>query len=322
MQAPADWIATRCAVCGETGGRPLFPIDHRDAPAGRTFLVRCDGCGLRRLDPRPSQDTVARYYAAATGFNAYAGRRRGPAQQALWNALRDGLAAPLGQSVAGRALRPMTRPIARWLFDINVPLEGRTGLRVLEVGSGFGDLLVYLQARGCDVLGTDPSPSAAAKARGYGVEVRVGVLRELALPAAHFDVAVMNHSLEHLPDPNDELAEVARLLTPRGHLHVAVPNGDAVRLRLDEAAWEHLSTPLHYWFFDAGSLTRLLERHGFRLLAPPMTTTRHHALRSWRTAWRRLGVVVATRQLSRFLVASYATRGGGDVLRIVAERRA
>jgi len=297
----------------------VFAVPHPDAPGGLAAIVQC-ACGLRRLDPRPTQDTVARYYAAEAGFNAYAGRRRGPVKQSLWNAVRDGVAAPAGQSLLGRLARPLTRPLARWLFDVNVPLDGRRGLRVLEVGSGFGDLLVYLRARGCEVLGTDLSPAAAARARDYGIDVRVGALRTLGLPAASFDAIVMNHSLEHLPDPHEELAEVARLLAPDGRLHLAVPNGAAVRLHLERTGWVHLSPPLHYWFFDADSLTRLLDAHGLRPVRGPRTTTRHHALREWITGCRTHGVVRATATLTRFLRASLTSADGGDVLRIEAVR--
>jgi SAM-dependent methyltransferase len=319
--AATGWIATTCALCGAREARPLFPVPHDDAPGGSTAVVRC-ACGLRRLDPRPSQTTVARYYAAARGFNAYAGRRRSRVAQALWDVLRDGFSAPAGHRLAGRAARPLTRPLARWLFDVNVALDGRRGLRVLEVGSGFGDLLVYLQSRGCAVLGTDPSPAAAAKAREYGVEVRVGTLRALALPAHAFDAIVMSHSLEHVPDPNDELGEAARLLAPGGRLHVAVPNGDAVRFRLAQAGWPHLSAPLHYWFFDPASLAALLARHGFRPVAPPHTTTRHHALLEWAATRRADGLRRATAAFARFAAASLRTSDGGDVLRIEAEHAA
>jgi SAM-dependent methyltransferase len=318
-EAGRGWVTTTCALCGAHDARPLFRVPHADAPGGAAAVVRC-ACGLRRLDPRPAQATVAGYYAAERGFNAYAGRRRPPLKQALWNALRDGAAAPAGQSFAGRVARPLTRPLARWLFDVNVPLDRRRGMRVLEVGSGFGDLLVYLRSRGCDVLGTDLSPAAAAKAREYGLEVRVGALRSLALPAARFDVVIMNHSLEHVPDPNDEVAEAARVLVPGGRLHVAVPNGAAVRLRLDETAWVHLSAPLHYWFFDARSLAALLERHGLRPCGPPRTATRHHALSSWAQARRALGLRRATTALARFVAASLGAADGGDVLRMEAER--
>jgi SAM-dependent methyltransferase len=281
-------------------------------------VVQC-ACGLRRLDPRPAQATVARYYAAERGFNAYAGRRRGLVKQVTWDVLRDGMSAPAGHSRAGRLARPLTAPLARWLFDVNVRLDGRRGLRVLEVGSGFGDLLIYLRSRGCEVTGTDLSPAAAAKAREYGVDVRIGTLRSLALPAAQFDVVIMNHSLEHVPDPNEELAEAARLLAPAGRLHLAVPNGDAVRLRLDETAWVHLSAPLHFWFFDARALIALLARHGLRPATPARTTTRHHALCSWAQARRALGLGRATTALVRFVAASLGTPAGGDVLRLEAE---
>jgi SAM-dependent methyltransferase len=316
--AATTWIATTCALCGARDAPPLFRVPHDEAPGGSTALVRC-ACGLRRLDPRPSQATVAGYYAAARGFNAFAGRTRPPLKQAFWNMLRDGFAAPAGHSVAGRLARPLTRPLARWLFDVNVALDGRRGLRVLEVGSGFGDLLVYLRSRGCTVLGTDPSPAAAAKAREYGIDVRVGTLRELALPSRAFDVIIMSHSLEHVPDPNDELAEAARLLAPGGRLHLAVPNGNAVRLRLDRTGWPHLSTPLHYWFFDPRSLTALLARHGFRPTSPPRTTTRHHALLAFAAARRANGIGSATGALIRFAAASLRASDGGDVLRIEAE---
>jgi SAM-dependent methyltransferase len=170
------------------------------------------------------------------------------------------------------------------------------------------------------VLGTDLSESAAATARACGVEVRVGALADLGLGGASFDVAVLCHSLEHVPDPNVELRELNRILVPGGHLHLAVPNGHAVRLALDGAAWAHLSHPLHFWFFDPNTLTQLLARHGFRLVSPPRTTTRHHALAGcWRDG-RAHGWPGAIRRLLAFLRASRHCCDGGDVLRVVAQK--
>jgi SAM-dependent methyltransferase len=169
-------------------------------------------------------------------------------------------------------------------------------------------------------LGTDLSAAAAAKAREYGVEVRRGTLAEQNLASQSFDVGILCHSLEHLSDPNDELAELARVLKPGGHLHIAVPNGQAVRLALDGTDWMHLSHPLHLWFFDARTLALLLERHGFRVAAPARTTTRHHAFGDWRHDLRRVGWARASQRLWRFLRATASTPDGGDVLRIVARR--
>lgn len=314
------WVAGVCACCGAGQAKVVLEVPHPDAPDGMSAVVSCGGCGLRRLEPRPGPEVLGRYYAGASGYNAYAGRRRGPGFQRLWDFLRDGAARPAGIGMLAWLFSPLTRPLARWLFDIVVPLRGQRGLRVLEVGSGFGDLLIHLQSRGCRVLGTDLGVEAARKASEYGVEVRVGNLVDLALPGESFDVVIFCHSLEHVPDPNVELAEAARLLVPGGRLHLAVPNGASARLALDGRSWAHLSHPLHFWYFDRTTLGRMLSRHGFRLSEPMRTTTRHHALMAWWHEGRSAGWGVATRRFLRFLRRTWGNPDGGDVLRAVAER--
>ena len=155
-----EWVEAGCAQCGETGTRTLLVVPHPDAPQGLSSVVACTGCGLRRLQPRPGPSSIGSYYQQAGGYNAYIGRKRGRRAQWLWDFLRDGPASPRGLTGPRRWLRPLTRPLARWLFDINVELDGRSDVRVLEVGSGFGDILIYLRSRGCRVLGTDLSDAA------------------------------------------------------------------------------------------------------------------------------------------------------------------
>lgn len=318
---PAEsWIPTCCARCGGRDGEVLLTIPHPDAPQGLSFIRQCAGCGLRRLDPRPGPDVIGQYYAEASGYNAFAGRRRSPRAQRLWDRLRDGYARPAGLGWPARSLGWFTGPVARWAFDINVRLNGRLGLRVLEVGSGFGDILIYLQSRGCRVTGTDLSASAVSKAREYGIDVRLGHLADMGFPDASFDVAIMSHSLEHVPDPDTELRELARVLAPGGQLHIAVPNGQAVRLGTDGVEWMHLSHPFHFWFFDPASLVAMVRRHGFEPVSRPRTTTRHHAWGLWRNEVGRAGFLPATRRLLRYLGASLGHPDGGDVLRLVCRR--
>lgn len=314
------WSQARCAQCGRTSGQAILVVPHPDAPDGISHILQCDGCGLRRLDPRPNPEPLSRYYAQATGYNAFAGRRRSPRAQAIWEFLRDGFSRPANLPWLTRLVAPLTAGLADWLFDINIPIHGRTHLRVLEVGSGYGDILIYLKSRGCSVLGTDLSASGAAKAADYGVEVRVGNLADLKLPAQSFDAVILCHCLEHVPDPNAELAELHRLLAPGGQLHIAVPNGSATRLVTDGVEWMHLSHPFHFWFFDPENLVALVRRHGFEPIAPPVTTTRHHAWGLWRSEVFSTGLIPATRRLLRYLRGSIGNPQGGDVLRLVSRR--
>jgi SAM-dependent methyltransferase len=292
-------------------------VSHVDAPGGISHVFQCARCGLRRLNPRPSQTIIGSYYK--TGYNAFVGRTRGPFKQRVWNWLRDANALPAGSQLGW--LRPLFGPLAEWAFDINVPLNGQTGLRVMELGCGYGDLLIYLKSRGCEVQGVDFDSRAAEKGGEYGVPIHVGSLAELRLPAASFDVGIMCHSLEHVPDPAAELSEFARILKPGGRLHIAVPNGGAVGLRLEGAEWMHLSHPLHFWFFDAVTLVSLLDQQGFSPLQPPYSTSRTHYLGVWRRRTRETGFLDASRALISFLKKSWVTPDGGDVLCLVAVKR-
>jgi SAM-dependent methyltransferase len=85
---------------------------------------------------------------------------------------------------------PGPQPSFVWLAE-----EGRIGGRVLDVGSGTGEIALYLAARGHHVVGVDASRRALSRARrkaeerGIEVEfVRANVL-ELSLPE-QFDTAV------------------------------------------------------------------------------------------------------------------------------------
>lgn len=315
------WVHTPCALCGSSDSSRLLDIPFTDAPGAVSHVVRCSQCGLRRLDPRPGPLVIGYYYSLDIGYNAFANRRRSPRAQRVWDFLRDCFSAPPGCPLHVRLAAPVAAPIADWLFDINVPINNQTGLRVLEVGSGFGDILLYLRSRGCSVLGTDLSPAAAETARQNGIEVRVSNFKDLQLPASSFDAAILSHSLEHVPDPNVELAELHRVLTPGGHLHIAVPNGAATRLQTDGKDWIHLSHPYHFWYFAPEHLVSLVQRHGFELVQPPVTTTRHHAWGWWKTEVRRGAGLQATARMLHYLRESLYNPEGGDVLRLVCRRR-
>src|SRR5690606_34348007 len=86
--------------------------------------------------------------------------------------------------------------------------------RILEVGCGAGVLLGLLAARGFTVQGLDLSERAAAIARRGGVAAAAGTVASAGLAEGSFDIVVMQHVLEHAPDPRGLLGRVRRLLAP------------------------------------------------------------------------------------------------------------
>jgi hypothetical protein len=78
-------------------------------------------------------------------------------------------------------------------------------------------------------------------------------------------VVVMNQTLEHLPNPVEELRRVADHLSPGGHLVGEVPNWDSPWRKLFPRHWGGLQIPRHQTFFTSATLESVLTNSGFKL---------------------------------------------------------
>ncbi|NWG32758.1 MAG: class I SAM-dependent methyltransferase, partial [Rhodocyclaceae bacterium] len=124
-------------------------------------------------------------------------------------------------------------PARRWARAVQVylnhllPLEGRTGRRLLEVGCAGGHLLALARARGWEVQGVELSAEAAAAAhQEFGLEVFAGTIDSFVtgMAAEPFDMAVAVDVLEHVPSPLTFLRCLRRQVRPGGWLAVETPN--------------------------------------------------------------------------------------------------
>jgi 2-polyprenyl-3-methyl-5-hydroxy-6-metoxy-1,4-benzoquinol methylase len=115
-----------------------------------------------------------------------------------------------------------TRPELRAL----VPIGAR---RVLDVGCGGGALGAALKAErpGCEVIGLEGFPEAAARARARLDDVLcldLDSLEELPPDAGKFDAMVFGDVLEHLLDPVRLLRTLLPALADDGVLVLSIPN--------------------------------------------------------------------------------------------------
>jgi len=116
---------------------------------------------------------------------------------------------------------------AQWVVDT---LHWRGDEIVLDVGSGPGSYAKLVQDRtpqGAYVAG-DLSLGMARKAREQVDGPHTHALnldaQQLPFPDASFDVVLANHVLHHVPDIDQALAEIHRVLRPDGCL-IATANG-------------------------------------------------------------------------------------------------
>jgi SAM-dependent methyltransferase len=94
-----------------------------------------------------------------------------------------------------------------------------TGLRVVDLGCGFGWFCRWARAHGAaDVLGLDVSRKMLQRAKAHAADAAITYqradLETVELPAAAFDLAYSSLALHYLPDLAPLLAGIHRALVP------------------------------------------------------------------------------------------------------------
>jgi SAM-dependent methyltransferase len=126
--------------------------------------------------------------------------------------------------------------------------------RVLDVGSGAGEFLRSLEARGFRHLtGVDPFLPREVRAEGR-FRIIKGSVRDLA--GEDFDLVTMHHVIEHAPDTREFLANVASLLASGGLILVRTPLVDSWAARTYGARWVQHDAPRHHVLLTSLGLER------------------------------------------------------------------
>jgi SAM-dependent methyltransferase len=121
--------------------------------------------------------------------------------------------------------------------------------RVVDVGCGVGHSYELLAPRA--TVGVDVDPGAL---EGQARETVAADMRALPFPPGSFQGAIAVHSIEHVPDPERALAEIARVLAPGGTAVLVTPN------RLTFARPDEIIDPYHYVEYDEEQLAELCRR--------------------------------------------------------------
>ncbi|WP_240724156.1 class I SAM-dependent methyltransferase [Frankia sp. B2] len=157
---------------------------------------------------------------------------------------------------------PAFRAYAEALADRLIVRHNLVGREVVEIGSGKGDFLRLLCARGlCAGTGYDPTYIGPERADDAAVTFVVDLYgsRYSHLPA---DLVVCRHVLEHVSDPLGFLTDIRNALGGRdASLYLEVPNGGFV---LGEAGvWDFIYP--HVSYFSPAGLRRVVSAAGFTI---------------------------------------------------------
>lgn len=237
-----------CNLCGGIDQRVLLHVRDRLTPAfGRFGIVRCMKCGLVFLNPRPTLEEIGRFYPSQYGMHVQA--LRGRRKESLY------------KRIPGLLFRDHDIPV-RLRRD---PYFVRRRGRVLDVGTGGGELLVEFHRHGWEPTGLEPFCEPSPLIKDLGVTIIRTPFKTADLPASHYNVVIFNYVLEHLHDPLDALRKAQRALVPGGMVYVGVQNFDCILRRMLGARWYPLEVPRHMNQFTPRTMSKLARAAGLRL---------------------------------------------------------
>ena len=272
--------AVSCLFCKDT--RQTVVVKQRDINLGLSpevfTLVRCDGCGLIFLNPRPTPSEIHAFYP-----DEYYPLEDTPVRRPIdkfFKRLSHAMKVGIREEFYGyRTQGAQSRSAARRFFRrlalapeyLHLRFAGRETIpfrgegRILDVGCGPGKLLRVLREQGWDAHGVDFSSVAADSARAkHGLKVKCSDLLAAEYPQSSFDVVLFSHSLEHIYNPVETLREVHRILKPGGLLLIYVPNAGSFESHVFGKWWVQWDVPRHLFHFTKETITKLLVETGFR----------------------------------------------------------
>jgi 2-polyprenyl-3-methyl-5-hydroxy-6-metoxy-1,4-benzoquinol methylase len=231
----------RCNLCDGDDYRVLFPAGK----AQSNQIVQCRRCGLMYANPRAVELDFVKAARTDPGYlSEMLQRTYDPRMEKERRQVRDYVD---------------TRSFLSGLF----PARGA----LLEVGSGLGFLLHFFEQDGWITTGVDPDPLYCLHARQMlGLDVVADTLSNLQCAADTYEVALMMHVVEHVPDPYRTLSDVYRLLRPGGVLVVETPRYDTWSFKLLGHRERSILCEGHVYFFTTRTLEHLAQKVGYSVV--------------------------------------------------------
>lgn len=233
-----------CPLCGS--GKIHTSLKAQDFTVSKeTFEIwHCDACTGRFTQNIPTSGQIGRYYAAEEYISH--------------TETKQGLINRLYHSVRKITMRSKQN----WVKSAAGLKQGK----LLDIGSGTGAFLHYMQQIGWQVTGLEPDAGARAKAKEiYQVEA-LPVENLFSLETGQYDVITMWHVLEHVHEIHAYLQHLPMLLKPGGALLIAVPNYTSLDAMHYGPFWAAYDVPRHLYHFSPLAMETVLKPYGISIV--------------------------------------------------------
>ncbi len=194
----------------------------------------------------------------------------------------------------------------RYKIDI-VKLFANSG-RLLEIGPAYGTFLYLAKQAGFEAEAIEMDPDCC-KFLEKVVGVRTMQTNDpsrVLLGDAKYNVIVMWHVIEHLPNLWNALTSIADSLLPGGILVVAAPNPNSFQFKLLGRHWPHIDAPRHLELIPLFVLSEQMKRRGLETL---WTTTSDKGTLGWNVFGWQFFLINLFRTGNRYLARALRLAG-------------
>lgn len=138
---------------------------------------------------------------------------------------------------------------------------------LLDIGAGTGDFLKTADLDGWNVSGVEPNKNARDLASKKGLQLIETIE---AFQNKQFDVITMWHVLEHVPNLQETISLLEKMVRPGGKLIIAVPNYKSYDANYYGKHWAAFDLPRHLWHFSKTAIEKLFSKEFDLIEIKPM----------------------------------------------------
>lgn len=231
----------KCPICETEDFQKHLELNDYFLSQEAFIIQKCVNCSLLFTNPRPAKERIGSYYLSEN-YISHSNSKKG-------------FFASLYQFARKVNLASKYAIIKKHI---------KTG-NALDIGSGTGHFLNYLNKKRWNIQGIEPNKDAADFAReNFKLEInnesKLGEFEN-----GFFDLVTMWHVLEHVHDLNERLAQIHRILNTKGLLIIALPNHESYDSKYYVKYWAGYDVPRHLYHFSKDDVFRLAEKHNFRV---------------------------------------------------------
>lgn len=206
-------------------------------------IAKCNNCGFLFTNPRPSGSEISKYYQSQDYISH--------------NTNNSNLFSKAYSIARNFSLRKKHSLISKLVKPGSI----------LDIGCGTGEFLNFMRGKGWDTIGIEPAENPRNFARNiYSLEVYDEQELDF-LSSGHFDVITLWHVLEHVPDLDQRLKQIKRLLSGGGVLLIALPNHESWDADYYKSYWAAWDVPRHLYHFSQQTINLLLDKNEFSLIS-------------------------------------------------------